>query len=83
LPDLDISRARPMFAQAACLAGKHKTVRKLLQAGADWKIGESDRYTCLHGAAFQGALHILDFNPALVYIAERAGANVQILTKRC
>ncbi len=26
----------------------------LLSAGANWKIGEKDGYTCMHGAAFQG-----------------------------
>ena len=41
-------------AQAACLAGKHKVVKKLLEAGASWRIGEKDGYTCLHGAGFQG-----------------------------
>ena len=40
--------------QAACLAGKHKVVRELLAAGANWRIGEKDGYTCMHGAAFQG-----------------------------
>jgi hypothetical protein len=40
--------------QAACLAGKHKVVKKLLTAGADWRIGEKDGYTCMHGAGFQG-----------------------------
>ena len=40
--------------KAACLAGKHKVVKQLLRAGANWKIGEKDGYTCLHGAAFQG-----------------------------
>jgi hypothetical protein len=41
-------------AQAACLAGKHKAVKKLLEAGASWRIGEKDGYTCMHGAGFQG-----------------------------
>lgn len=39
---------------AACLAGKHKTVKTLLAAGADWRVGEKDGYTCMHGAGFQG-----------------------------
>jgi hypothetical protein len=36
------------------LAGKHKVVKQLLASGANWKIGEKDGYTCMHGAAFQG-----------------------------
>ena len=47
--------------QAACLAGKHKVVKKLLTAGADWRIGEKDGYTCMHGAGFQGYSFFLCF----------------------
>jgi hypothetical protein len=42
------------ISKAACLAGKHKVVQKLFAAGANWRIGERDGYTCMHGAAFQG-----------------------------
>lgn len=44
----------PPISKAACLAGKHKVVQKLFAAGANWRIGEKDGYTCMHGAAFQG-----------------------------
>mmetsp|Transcript_4065 Transcript_4065/g.11489 ORF Transcript_4065/g.11489 Transcript_4065/m.11489 type:complete len:223 (+) Transcript_4065:195-863(+) len=39
---------------AASLAGQAEVVRSLLKQGADWRIGEKDGYTPMHGAAFQG-----------------------------
>mmetsp|Transcript_47350 Transcript_47350/g.119863 ORF Transcript_47350/g.119863 Transcript_47350/m.119863 type:complete len:213 (+) Transcript_47350:177-815(+) len=39
---------------AACLAGQANAVKYLLSKGADWRVGEKDGYTPMHGAAFQG-----------------------------
>mmetsp|Transcript_39140 Transcript_39140/g.60992 ORF Transcript_39140/g.60992 Transcript_39140/m.60992 type:complete len:212 (-) Transcript_39140:49-684(-) len=51
---------------AACLAGNHRSVKLLLKRGADYKIGEQDGYTCLHGAGFQG-------RPKVAAVAVEAG----------
>lgn len=35
------------------VAGQANAVKYLLSKGADWRVGEKDGYTPMHGAAFQ------------------------------
>jgi hypothetical protein len=44
---------------AACLAGHADVVMALLEAGADPSVGEQQKYTCLHGAGFQGRASVI------------------------
>lgn len=44
---------------AACLAGHARVVLALLEAGADPTVGEQQKYTCLHGAGFQGRASVI------------------------